>query len=398
MWRPTRLYSQNFEDLYLWRIFKEKEKGYYIDVGAWQAEKDSVTKIFYDQGWHGINVEPCINEYQELEKCRPRDLNLQVALSDHSRTGTLYTYGESGLHSLSQLAETSIQEEFRFQKKSQEVQITTLSELISKYCTEKIDFLKIDVEGEEANVIKGAQLNALPDSIKPKIILLEANRANSIISSSQRARYHEYLLSDGYVHLFDDGLNDYFCLKNEYSFLAPKMLPPNVFDGFPICYEVFSQHENLSLLLKQSTELLSVEQKQSTELLSVEQARLAEEKEAHQFKLNRLREKEKESDELRSLNDQIIEKNNILNLKVQSLEQSLQEIAKELESFQKKNQMERLERIQIERELTFYYHEISKLDDKVNWWRRINILQNEHIQASSKVARKLMALMSRVSS
>jgi len=30
-------------------------------------------------------------------------------LSDHSRTGTLYTYGESGLHSLSQLAETSIQ-------------------------------------------------------------------------------------------------------------------------------------------------------------------------------------------------------------------------------------------------------------------------------------------------
>ncbi len=51
-------YAQNFEDVMLWRALRHIDQGYYIDVGAWSPELDSVTKAFYEHGWHGINVEP----------------------------------------------------------------------------------------------------------------------------------------------------------------------------------------------------------------------------------------------------------------------------------------------------------------------------------------------------
>lgn len=51
-------YAQNFEDVRLWRALKQFEHGFYIDVGANDPSHDSVTKAFYDHGWHGINVEP----------------------------------------------------------------------------------------------------------------------------------------------------------------------------------------------------------------------------------------------------------------------------------------------------------------------------------------------------
>src|SRR5215831_3973844 len=73
-------YAQNFEDVMLWRALKHIDKGFYIDVGANDPDKDSVTKAFYERGWRGINVEPVPQWFERLEKARPRDLNLQLAL------------------------------------------------------------------------------------------------------------------------------------------------------------------------------------------------------------------------------------------------------------------------------------------------------------------------------
>lgn len=51
-------YAQNFEDVMLWRALKHVKKGFYVDVGAWSPDNDSVTRFFYENGWHGINIEP----------------------------------------------------------------------------------------------------------------------------------------------------------------------------------------------------------------------------------------------------------------------------------------------------------------------------------------------------
>lgn len=70
-------YAQNFEDVILWRVLMDVKDGFYIDVGANDPIEMSVTKWFYDQGWHGINMEPSEEYFRKICKARPRDINLQ---------------------------------------------------------------------------------------------------------------------------------------------------------------------------------------------------------------------------------------------------------------------------------------------------------------------------------
>lgn len=74
-------FAQEFEDLIIYNVLKDYvSKGTYIDVGANDPVHFSVTKIFYDMGWNGINIEPLDDKYELLMHERPRDINLCVGL------------------------------------------------------------------------------------------------------------------------------------------------------------------------------------------------------------------------------------------------------------------------------------------------------------------------------
>ena len=66
---PGRSYAQNAEDVRLWRVFSRKAHGFYVDVGAGDPALHSVTKLFYDGGWSGVNIEPGPG-YEKLVKAR----------------------------------------------------------------------------------------------------------------------------------------------------------------------------------------------------------------------------------------------------------------------------------------------------------------------------------------
>ena len=51
-------YSEYYEDIILYLLLFDIKKGFYIDVGAFDPIKVSVTKLFYLKGWNGINIEP----------------------------------------------------------------------------------------------------------------------------------------------------------------------------------------------------------------------------------------------------------------------------------------------------------------------------------------------------
>jgi hypothetical protein len=80
-------YAQNFEDVILWRALKHVDRGFYVDCGAYDPTRDSVTKAFYDRGWRGINIEPIPSLLQEFVVQRPFDTNLAIAVSDGSEGG-----------------------------------------------------------------------------------------------------------------------------------------------------------------------------------------------------------------------------------------------------------------------------------------------------------------------
>ena len=59
-------------------FFPDVEKGFYVDIGGYDPDYDSVTKLFYLRGWHGINVEPQPSGYRLFEEKRNRDINLNI--------------------------------------------------------------------------------------------------------------------------------------------------------------------------------------------------------------------------------------------------------------------------------------------------------------------------------
>lgn len=61
-------YAQNYEDVMLWRALKAIPAGFYIDIGANDPDVESVTRLFYDAGWRGVNVEPVQAHYQDLQR------------------------------------------------------------------------------------------------------------------------------------------------------------------------------------------------------------------------------------------------------------------------------------------------------------------------------------------
>lgn len=239
MWKPSRLYSQNYEDLYLFRLFSGLERGFYVDVGAWRPFTHNVTAIFYEQGWTGINIEPLKEAFDELRSARPNDLNLCLATTDSMENDCLYlsVIGDApldyGHHRIcNELSNDPIElVDLHGSVRKRAVPASTLRHVLESYAPcERINFLKIDVEGFEFRTLLGLDLPSLSASLRPEVIVLEATLPNTRISAPYRSQCARILHANRYRHLFFDGLNDYYCEQFLYSRFRPLMLPPNVFD------------------------------------------------------------------------------------------------------------------------------------------------------------------------
>lgn len=218
-------YAQNYEDVMLARALAAVERGFYIDVGAQDPRFDSVTKAFYDQGWHGINLEPVEHWHRRLQQDRPRDINLCLAAGDREGMIEFHETDESGLST----ASAEFADRHRAQGhalRTRQVPVSTLDAICRAHDVREVHFLKVDVEGAEAEVLRGLDLARL----RPWIILVEATEPNSRVST--HSRWESLVTDHGYRMAYQDGLNRYY-LAREHEDLAPAFAsPPNIFDDF----------------------------------------------------------------------------------------------------------------------------------------------------------------------
>ena len=88
----SRYFSQFYEDYILSYVFQDVATGAYVDVGAYDPDKGSVTKYFYRKGWRGVNVEPNPEHLASLQRVRTEDANVGVGISDEAATLTFYKF------------------------------------------------------------------------------------------------------------------------------------------------------------------------------------------------------------------------------------------------------------------------------------------------------------------
>lgn len=189
----NRSYSQEGEDLILSRFFEGKRKGFFIDVGAFHPVRFSNTLMFYKLGWHGINIEARPGSKKLFDSIRKRDINVEYPVSDVASELVYYCFNEPALNGFSPQL-TMERNGIGHYKVIKEIKMMTkrLDEILDEYLPidQKIDFISIDVESFDLNVLKSNNWN----KYKPEVILVEDLEFDFNSSSSITS----YLESNGY--------------------------------------------------------------------------------------------------------------------------------------------------------------------------------------------------------
>src|SRR6266566_40634 len=211
---PTVSYAQRFEDLYLMRCFAGDSDGFYIDIGSGHPVYDNTSFAFYLKGWHGITVEPNPWLVRLSRAVRPRDRHVEALVGAAVGEATFYLVNE--FHGLSTMIESHARAaQMQFGKSSQAiaVPVTTLKDLCRQHAPPAFDFLKVDVEGAEQDVL----LNGDWQNYRPKVVVAEALAPYTLAPAWQA--WEPFLAKHGYRYVWFDSLNRYY-LAEEASALA----------------------------------------------------------------------------------------------------------------------------------------------------------------------------------
>lgn len=207
MQKVRNSYSQAGEDIIIDQLLGNKKLGFYIDVGAYDPDRFSNTKRFYKKGWTGINIEPNIVYFGKLDQKREKDTNLNLGISNKAAKLDFYKFFPDTLSTFSKDRAIKYKKQgFEFVGKSK-VQTAKLSDVVKKYAKNKIiDFLSIDTEGFELEVLKSNNWKIA----LPKVICIESSKGESSAKNLEK-----FLLNNGYKKHHNGHVNDIYVLKNQ---------------------------------------------------------------------------------------------------------------------------------------------------------------------------------------
>ncbi|TAK95436.1 FkbM family methyltransferase [Patescibacteria group bacterium] len=228
----TLSYAQDAEDLLVSKIFENQPSGLYLDIGAYHPKRFSNTFQLFTKGWHGINVDPFPGVKKLFDLARPKDVNLEMGISESSGSMLYHVFDQQGVNTFDEKrVETNIANGFK-KRGTLDIPVDTLRSVLSKHAQkQKIDLMTIDVEGHELPILRSNDWS----QFSPRVIVIEMMRQltdpvnNPVFHRNGRQVWydctdvnedpvHQFLTQQGYrlfakstvsmvyVHkLFDDG-------------------------------------------------------------------------------------------------------------------------------------------------------------------------------------------------
>jgi FkbM family methyltransferase len=186
---------QEGENIILERIFPKKNKGFYVDVGAHHPVRFSTTLNLFQKGWSGINIEPNEEAIKAFKKIRPKDINLNIAISNTNNPCNYYKFKEPALNTTDiNIVKMRKRQGFNCIENII-IPTQTLNQVLSEYCKKNsvIDVLKIDVEGKELDVLKSNNWR----KFIPKVIICEL--INVDLEKIAKNSVYKFLKSKNYL-------------------------------------------------------------------------------------------------------------------------------------------------------------------------------------------------------
>ena len=197
-------YSFGTIDILVNYFFKNKHDGFYVDVGCQNPISNNNTYLLYkNKNWNGMNIDLDQKNIDLFNLVRKRDLNIKAAVSSGNFKKKIYFYhSKSAINTLEKKISNFQNAKV---KKIIDVDTVTLNQLLFKNNIKKIDFLSVDVEGHEINVLNGFNIK----KYSPQLVVIE-------FLDLKMKKFEFY--NNSIKNILDSDIYKYF-IKNNYSLI-----------------------------------------------------------------------------------------------------------------------------------------------------------------------------------
>ena len=201
--KPNSHYAEFAEDVMVNRILKKIKKGFYVDIGAYHPYKGSLTYNLYNRKWNGINLDISKSSIDLFNIARPSDLNINCAVSEFN--GETFYYENSPINQ-----QNSLIPQDQNQKKIK-IQSYKLSEILKMQNINSVDYINIDTEGNELEVLMGIDFS----KINPTLFTIEDNSFD--LNNEIKKKKIIYLKEKNYELINIIGVTMFFVKKDSVS-------------------------------------------------------------------------------------------------------------------------------------------------------------------------------------
>ena len=201
--------SQFNEDKFLHSFFDSDYVGNFVDLGCFHPTRDNNTYGFYKKKWRGINVDLNPITIELFNFFRSKDININCAISNKKGLKKMYFVDDlSPLNTLDYNHLKFLKKNFLFKNKDfkeKKIKTENINNILKKYNFNRVDFLNIDLEGLEYEVIKSINFK----KFKINLICLEILDHNRI-SKNKSKKIHQILKKNNFKYLKKIGVNSIF--------------------------------------------------------------------------------------------------------------------------------------------------------------------------------------------